>query len=141
MDQSKEMEAQSDAISDIEGDGSIDTDSTGDSDPTVSDTDSDAPVESGVDHIDSDLGLDDSGLTVETEEILNGKIKDLTGGENSYENIYVEIPKVNLDTIIIKNDVIHNEIDEGFLRDEEHFIPQENLPEHLHYLYLSLIHI
>ena len=135
MDQSKEMEAQSDAISDIEGDGSIDTDSTGDSDPTVSDTDSDAPVESGVDHIDSDLGLDDSGLTVETEEILNGKIKDLTGGENSYENIYVEIPKVNLDTIIIKNDVIHNEIDESFLKDEESFIPQEELPEHLQYLY------
>ena len=58
--------------------GDIDTDSTGDSDPTVSDTDSNAPVESGVDHIDSDLGLDDSGLTVETEEILNGKIRDLT---------------------------------------------------------------
>ena len=118
LDQSKEMENQSDTISNIEGDGSIDTDSTSDSDPTVSDTDSNAPVESGVDHIDSDLGLDDSGLTVETEEILNGKIKDLTGGENSYENIYVEIPKVNLDTIIIKNDVVHNEIDEGFLTDE-----------------------
>ena len=129
------MENQSDTISNIEGDGSIDTDSTSDSDPTVSDTDSNAPVESGVDHIDSDLGLDDSGLTVETEEILNGKIKDLTGGENSYENIYVEIPKVNLDTIIIKNDVIHNEIDESFLKDEESFIPQEELPEHLQYLY------
>ena len=135
LDQSKEMENQSDTISNIEGDGSIDTDSTSDSDPTVSDTDSNAPVESGVDHIDSDLGLDDSGLTVETEEILNGKIKDLTGGENSYENIYVEIPKVNLDTIIIKNDVIHNEIDESFLKDEESFIPQEELPEHLQYLY------
>ena len=54
---------------------------------------------------------------------------------HSYENIYVEIPKVNLDTIIIKNDVVHDEIDEGFLRDEESFIPQENLPEHLQYLY------
>ena len=129
------MENQSDTISNIEGDGSIDTDSTGDSDPTVSDTDSNAPVESGVDPIDSDLGLDDSGLTVETEEILNGKIRDLTAGEHSYENIYVEIPKVNLDTIIIKNDVVHDEIDEGFLRDEESFIPQEELPEHLQYLY------
>ena len=135
LDQSKEMENQSDTISNIEGDGSIDTDSTSDSDPTVSDTDSNAPVESGVDHIDSDLGLDDSGLTVETEEILNGKIKDLTGGENSYENIYVEIPKVNLDTIIIKNDVVHNEIDEGFLVDERLFVPQEEPPEHLQYLY------
>ena len=135
LDQPKEMENQSDIISNIEGDGSIDTDSTSDSDPTVSDTDSNAPVESGVDNIDSDLGMDDSGLTVETEEILNGKIKDLTGGENSYENIYVEIPKVNLDTIIIKNDVVHNEIDEGFLKDEELFVPQEELPEHLQYLY------
>ena len=137
VDESKELEAESDALSDIEGSGGIDTDSTGDSDPTVSDTDNDAPVESGVDHLDSDLGLDDSGLTVETEEILNGKIKDLTAGEHSYENIYVEIPKVNLDTIIIKNDVIHNEIDEGFLRDEESFHPTsiDDLPEHLHYLH------
>ena len=93
-------------------------------------------MESGVDHIDSDLGLDDSGLTVETEEILNGKIKDLTASEHSYENIYVEIPKVNLDTIIIKNDVVHNEIDEGFLRDEEYIYSSiDDLPEHLQYLH------
>ena len=135
VDESKEMDAKSDALSDIEGSGDSDTDSSGDSDPTVSDLDSDAPVESGIDHIDNNIGMDDSGLTVETEEILNGKIRDLTAGEHSYENIYVEIPKVNLDTIIIKNDVIHNHIDEGFMRDEEHFIPQENLPEHLQYLY------
>ena len=42
--QSKELEAESDALSDIEGSGGIDTDSTGDSDPTISDTDICAPV-------------------------------------------------------------------------------------------------
>ena len=101
MAQSKELEAESDALSDIEGSGGIDTDSTGDSDPTISDIDNDAPVESGVDHIDSPTGMDDSGLTVETEEILIGKIKDLTAGEHSYENIYVEIPKVDPKKLII----------------------------------------
>jgi len=135
--QSKKDEAKQDALMDIESDGISDTSSTDDTDSSLSDTDSDAPVESGVDHIDSDLRMDDSDLTVETEEILNGKIKDLTGSEHSYENIYVEIPKVNLDTIIIKNDVVHDEIDEGFLRDEESFTPTsiDDLPEHLHYLH------
>ena len=140
VEQSKELEAESDALSDIEGSGGIDTDSTGDTDPTISDTDSDAPVESGIDSVDSDLGMDDSSSPVEpevrTEDVLNNRIKDLTGSEHSYENVYVEIPKVNLDTIIIKNDVVHNAIDAGFVRDEESFVPtSDDLPEHLQYLY------
>jgi hypothetical protein len=140
VEQSKELEAESDALSDIEGSGGIDTDSSGDTDPTVSDTDSDAPVESGIDSVDSDFGMDDSGSPVEpevrTEDVLNNRIKDLTGSEHSYENVYVEIPKVNLDTIIIKNDVVHNAIDAGFVRDEESFVPtSDDLPEHLQYLY------
>ena len=141
VDQSKELEAKSDALSDIEGSGDIDTDSTGDTDPTISDTDSDAPVESGIDSVDSDLGVDDSSSPVEpevrTEDVLNNRIKDLTGSEHSNENVYVEIPKVNLDTIIIKNDVVHDEIDAGFSKDEESFVPTnaEDLPPHLQYLY------
>jgi hypothetical protein len=140
VEQSKELEAESDALSDIEGSGGIDTDSTGDTDPTISDTDSDAPVESGIDSVDSDFGMDDSSSPVEpevrTEDVLNNRIKDLTGSEHSYENVYVEIPKVNLDTIIIKNDVVHNAIDAGFARDEESFVPtSDDLPEHLQYLY------
>jgi hypothetical protein len=84
--------------------------------------------------------MDDSGSPVEpevrTEDVLNNRIKDLTGSEHSYENVYVEIPKVNLDTIIIKNDVVHNAIDAGFARDEESFVPtSDDLPEHLQYLY------
>ena len=138
--QIKEAEAESDALSDIEGSGGVDTDSTGDSDPTISDTDNDAPVESGIDSVDSDLGMDDSSSSVEpevkTEDVLNNRIKDLTGSEHSYENVYVEIPKVNLDTIIIKNDVVHDEIDNSFRRDEESFVPtSDDLPEHLQYLY------
>ena len=107
--QIKEDEAKQDALDDIEGSGNSELDSTGDIDSPISDTDSDAPVESGIDNIDSDFGMDDNGDTVEpevrTEDVLNNKIKDLTGSEHSYENVYVEIPKVNLDTIIIKNDV------------------------------------
>ena len=138
--QIKEDEAKQDALDDIEGSGNSELDSTGDIDSPISDTDSDAPVESGIDNIDSDFGMDDNGDTVEpevrTEDVLNNKIKDLTGSEHSYENVYVEIPKVNLDTIIIKNDVVHNKIDEGFRKDEESFVPtSDDLPEHLQYLY------
>ena len=135
--QSKKDEAKQDALMDIESDGIGDTSSTDDTDSSLSDTDSDAPVESGVDHIDSDLGMDDSDPIVETEDILNGKIRDLTGDEQSSENVYVEIPKVNLDTIIIKNDIIHDEIDEGFNEAEASFNPpsEGEYPEHLKYLY------
>ena len=99
-------------------------------------------MESGIDSVDSDLGMDDSSSPVEpevrTEDVLNNRIKDLTGSEHSYENVYVEIPKVNLDTIIIKNDVVHDEIDNSFRRDEESFVPtSDDLPA-VSYTHLTL---
>ena len=38
---------------------------------------------------------------VQTAETLFGKLKDLTGGEYSSENVYVELPKVNLENISV----------------------------------------
>ena len=50
---------------------------------------------------------------VRTADSLENKLQDLIG-HSSYENNYVEIPKVNLDTIVIKNSEVHNYIDESF---------------------------
>jgi hypothetical protein len=51
---------------------------------------------------------------VRTDESLQEKIKDLVN-ENGYENVYIEIPKLNLETVIGKNSEVHQVIDESFL--------------------------
>jgi hypothetical protein len=52
---------------------------------------------------------------VQTMNNLENKIKDLVNNDNSIENIYVEVPQVNLDTVIAKNEKVHKEID-GFFK-------------------------
>lgn len=55
---------------------------------------------------------------IQTLNNLENKIKDLVNSD-SYENVYVEIPKVNLDTVIAKNKEVHKEIDEFFKKQQE----------------------
>jgi len=50
---------------------------------------------------------------VRTAESLEDKIKDLVGSDE-YENVYLEVPQVNLDTVIGKNSEVHKEIDSSF---------------------------
>jgi len=56
----------------------------------------------------------DSEPEVRTDDALREKIKDLVN-ENGYENVYVEIPKLNLETVIGKNSEVHQVIDESFV--------------------------
>jgi len=56
---------------------------------------------------------DKEELEVRTADSLEDKIRDLVG--NAFEeNIYVEIPQVNLDTIIGKNSEVHKDINNSF---------------------------
>jgi hypothetical protein len=50
---------------------------------------------------------------VRTADSLEDKIKELVNSDG-YENVYVEIPKVNLETVIGKNSEVHREIDSSF---------------------------
>ena len=50
---------------------------------------------------------------VQTADALESNLQDLVE-ESGYENVYVEIPKVDLKYIIAKNDDIHKEIDSWF---------------------------
>lgn len=47
---------------------------------------------------------------IKTADSLEDKIKDLIS-KDGWENVYVEVPKVNLETIVAKNSDIHKEID------------------------------
>jgi hypothetical protein len=50
---------------------------------------------------------------VRTADSLEEKLQDLVGNDD-YENTYVEVPQLNLDTIIGKNSEVHKEIDTSF---------------------------
>jgi hypothetical protein len=50
---------------------------------------------------------------VKTVDNLEEKIRDLVN-RDGYENVYVEVPKVNLDTIIGRNADVHKEINNSF---------------------------
>ena len=50
---------------------------------------------------------------VRTAESLEDKIRDLVVN-NGYENAYIEVPLVNLDTVIGKNSEVHKDIDNSF---------------------------
>ena len=60
-------------------------------------------------------------LEIHTAESLEEKLKDLTA-EHCRDNIYVEIPKLNLDSVIVSNTDVHNEIETFFGQNDEIFI-------------------
>ena len=58
-------------------------------------------------------GGEESEPEVRTADSLEEKIRDLVGND-TYENTYVEVPQLNLNTIIAKNYEVHKEIDFSF---------------------------
>ena len=70
-------------------------------------------------------GNNDEELEVRTADNLEENLKDLIDQEG-IDNVYVELPKVNLDTVIAKNEEIHKEINSFFKFQEEQI---EKLPE------------
>jgi len=55
---------------------------------------------------------------VRTAESLEDKIRDLVGNDG-YENVYIEVPQVNLDTVIGKNSEVHKDIDDSFAHQQK----------------------
>ena len=51
---------------------------------------------------------------VQTADALESNLQDLVDRMMGHENVYVEIPKVDLKYIVAKNDDIHKEIDSWF---------------------------
>ena len=72
---------------------------------------------------------------VRTANSLEDKIRDLVNNEG-YDNVYVQIPQVNLDTIIGKNSDVHKDIDDSFAHQQkmhnEHSEKQNYTPTNLY---------
>jgi hypothetical protein len=110
------QQAQLDFEKDLESSGDLSTGSTLDSEPTVPDTDSSSSVEDRSDStFSNDRVVDtDSSLEVQTADALESKLRDLVNNEHVVENVYVEVPEVKLDKIIVSNKEIYNYIDEDW---------------------------
>ena len=55
---------------------------------------------------------------VQTADALSEAIDQLVQNSDGIENVYVEIPKVNLDTVIVSNNLVHEYVDHVFDRQE-----------------------
>ncbi len=64
---------------------------------------------------------DDKEPVIQTLDNLENKIKDLANMFGN-ENVYVELPEVNLETIIGKNDEVHKEIDFFFNTQQKRYV-------------------
>ena len=63
-------------------------------------------------------GGEENEPEVRTADSLEEKIRDLVGTD-PYENTYVEIPQLNLNTVIGKNSDVHKEIDTSFTHQQK----------------------
>ena len=62
-----------------------------------------------------EIGSEVSDLEIKTLNSLEDAIKDLNDNRNNLENVYVELPTVDLKNVIISNKLIHDEIGEDFI--------------------------
>ena len=103
--------------------GDSDVDSTDDIDSSLSNDDSDAPVEGGSSSYNNTPGDDGSGDSLEPEvrtvNSLADKLKDLVT-KGAIENVYLEVTDVNIENIIASNDEIHQHIEEHWAQTLAH---------------------
>jgi hypothetical protein len=98
-DSSSEQDGESDNSQPKEDDGSYGGTAQGEQTPVTSSNDGDEPE-------------------VRTADSLEEKIRDLVGND-FYENTYVEVPQLNLDTVIAKNSQVHKDIDNSFTHQQK----------------------
>ena len=82
-----------------------------------------------IQDVSDDDGQDDSEQEVEPEvetaDSLSNSIEQLAQTDGT-ETVYVEVPKVNLDTIIVSNDLVHQYVDAKFNH-------QQNIADEMNY--------
>ena len=91
-----------------------------DTEPTESEGSGDSDDIKMTDQQPSSSGNYDDEPEVMTADALQEKIESLVDS-GAIDNVYVEVPKVNLDAVIAKNDEVHYEIDRYFNHQQSKF--------------------
>ena len=106
------------------GSGNSISDDSDDNQFTTPSPDDNSDVESGDSDGTGTYGMDpsddsiDDEVVVETVDALESKLQDLVDAD-SVPNEYVEVPEVNLDTIIASTQTVHDLIDKSFKEQQE----------------------
>ena len=119
QEQKKEKQGRQDLDANIESPGDSGSSSDIDFQSPLSDSDSTPDVEDRSDFVDSDVGMDDPDPVVETAETLSKKLQQLVTNVGGVENVYVEFPELNLDTVIGLNEEFHSICEESFTKSQE----------------------
>jgi hypothetical protein len=69
----------------------------------------------------SDGGGDTADLDVKTMSSLEDSIKELINNNSLRDSVYVEVPEVNLDSVIISNELIHKECENEWVSNVERY--------------------
>ena len=125
--ESQEQKVENNVGMDLEGNGNSSDIDSDDTDTTVPESDSDAPMESRSDSNVDNNRMDGAGASVEpvepetkTVDALDQALKNLVG-EHSRENVYVEVPELDLDNVIISNEDIHDRCELNWLNWEYNY--------------------
>ena len=108
---------------DVESSGyeTVDSDEDGEEEGQVKSDMNEPQKEEGENQVtQQQSGGSENNLDVETAESLEQALKDLAQ-THVRETLYWELPKVNLNKVVIKNDVIHSTCDDQFAEDEVRF--------------------
>ena len=142
----KQQKAQLDFEKDLEDSGDLSSSSTPDNQSPLPDIDSGSDVEDRSDNASGTDRMDDPNSSLEPEvktaDNLESKLKDLLGDDDRVvENVYVEVPKVKLDEIIISNEEVHKYIDNDWIeqnkRWEESTLPMSLKFDEVDYDYVQ----
>ena len=117
----KESQAQLDFKQDLADSDDSSSDIDIDNNSSIPNTPSSDVVEDRSSSYIDITGNSDADVTVETADKLESKLKDLVDDRRVVENVYVEIPTVRLDNIIISNEEIHNYIDNDWEKQRKMF--------------------
>ena len=114
-------ECEQDSPNGTESGSDSDTDDGDDSEFTVSDPSSDGSMEDGDGGTSPvSVGNGTDSVEVETADSLTDALKALTDiSENTRENAYIELPKVDLKQVIVDNKKLHQGITEYWIAEEK----------------------
>jgi len=113
----QQSDSQSPASNIVEGDDSPSDQEENDSSSQNTENSSGQSVDGDQIEMENSAG-DSYEPEIRTADSLEEKLRNLVK-EDAWENVYVEVTKLNLDTVIAKNSVVHNDIDMCFSKQQE----------------------
>ena len=136
QEQEDREKTEQDSGEDFELIGDISNGSSSDNNSSLPDSDSSDSMEGRVDTHSDDISggnrsnvvddIDDE-IELQTVDALEESLKDLVNTSDRHPNTYVELPKVDLEKIIISNNFVHNNINRSWIEQQKEWDESEHM--------------